>query len=943
MDLRSVLDKLDDIKRQHFLAEVEDLMEKVGLRLADYTAAVRGITNDDERAAKIGEIARQYNFPGLFDPISGKFVNADGKFAWFGGYESEVRQLAAKGLIPDAAKTTAVLGMMGQDEKIAKPTSQTAEKLYQQIDKADELIKKALEAPVKEGLAESLLKEFGINTNLLEAITPEEHQLINKTRKDIEPLLKAGDGDAVEYKANYENYIRMRNELIAKINALIEAIKKMPAPKASAPAQGERSGSTATAKESAEYDNNKLLLELSLTPAGQKAGAKIYQPDWKGYLSPEQVQHNLNLLKKGYVKMDWTDHAGKMGKDWANMATFGLADKGAAFVSSLGDKNTSYEKELNKYRSADAAYNASPDALNLRTAANAVGVKIDPKNAIGNTTIGDIAGLVGPGIATTLFNVGSKVATKLGLNTAGKLVTGGATVAAGAEVATRIGEPQTPVRPQPAPGPKPSGRKDPKVLAFQNEILKTDKKAFPRYGNDGIMGPETQGYVDKYPEIAKKYGLAVTPQKVATTDTNPADTNTSDKADGAADVNQSAGQTVVPSSDTQVAAADQVNPNVVTAELTKLGVKDSITPDQILALAGALGISEAESVAESAEFSDILRLAGVSEAVSPGSAYNWLRGIVGGGAKADAAAASTVSRAERPAGTSVLNRGSEETGTVFRQNGITWREQSNGTWIGKDKNGKELIRSAEEIGARRGKADGRMSPGGNKSGTAVDNPANIAAQRATNTVDDMVRGSVQSGADDAARAVVKGTADDAAAGVSKLVADAGKGQGLLYNIGKLGGRFARLVKNNKFLTLLAVLAGLGIYLATSDNTDPVKPQPGPNGPVGPNGPAENPEDKKREEERKRQLGELNELLKRLYGGWPTDAETAAAIQAGVAVGGTAPEGFKPGGGVATQPAVGSQGQTVADIGDATTKELINRGLLPGGSEFTSSNQRSPKA
>ena len=85
------------------------------------------------------------------------------------------------------------------------------------------------------------------------------------------------------------------------------------------------------------------------------------------------------------------------------------------------------------------------------------------------------------------------------------------------------------------------------------------------------------------------------------------------------------------------------------------------------------------------------------------------------------------------------------------------------------------------------------------------------------------------------------------------------------------------------------------------------------------------------------------MLKRLYGGWPTGAETAAAIQAGVAVGGTAPEGFKSGGGVATQPAGGSQGQTVADIGDATTRELINRGLLPGGSEFTSGNQRSPKA
>ena len=141
MDLRSLINKLDAIEQAKLLLESEELLEKVGLRLDDYTSAVRGITNADERAAKIGEFARQYNFAGLFDPITGKFVNADGKFAWFGGYESEVKQLAAKGLIPDAAKTTAVLGIMGQDEKVAKPTSQSAEALYKQIDDFLKIIK----------------------------------------------------------------------------------------------------------------------------------------------------------------------------------------------------------------------------------------------------------------------------------------------------------------------------------------------------------------------------------------------------------------------------------------------------------------------------------------------------------------------------------------------------------------------------------------------------------------------------------------------------------------------------------------------------------------------------------------------------------------------------------------------------------------------------------
>ena len=607
MDLRSLIDKLDNIEQSKLLLESEELLEKVGLRLDDYTNAVRGIANADERAAKIGEFARQYNYAGLFDPITGKFVNADGKFAFFGGYESEVRQLAAKGLIPDAAKTTAVLGMMGQDEKVARPTSQSAEALYKQIDKSDELIKKALEVPTSEGIAESLLKEFGINTNILEAVTPEEHQLIKKTRKDIEPLLKSGDGDAVEYKGNYENYIRERDRLIARIKEIIATIKKPAAPAAAAPAAAatNRSGSSATANESLK-NNSELLVELSLTPQGQKAGAKLFEPDWKGYLSPEQVKANLALLKKGHAKLDWSDHVGKSVKDWANMATFDLADKAAAYASSVGDKNTSYEKERAKQKAVDQAYNQDPNALNLRTAANAVGYKIDANNSIGNMTVGDVLGLVGPGAVSTVFNTGRKVAAKLGGNAVAKFAAGTAAVIGtqkAADAIDKVVEPTevtpTKVEPQPA-----NLKFDPEVQKLQQYLISVyGPTAVGVHKDDGKLGKDTLAAIER----AKKEGKLSPDGKVPEINTANADTRLPNGANGAhadASANTNSADTRLPNgangahADAATNASAALDPKLVQDELKKLGVTgNQITPEQLLALADSLGIKD-EQVAD---------------------------------------------------------------------------------------------------------------------------------------------------------------------------------------------------------------------------------------------------------------------------------------------------------------------------------------------------------
>jgi hypothetical protein len=147
---------------------------------------------------------------------------------------------------------------------------------------------------------------------------------------------------------------------------------------------------------------------------------------------------------------------------------------------------------------------------------------------------------------------------------------------------------------------------------------------------------------------------------------------------------------------------------------------------------------------------------------------------------------------------------------------------------------------------------------------------------------------------------------DNAAGATRVAgavdnAAGAAGKSLLYKttyaLGKLGGKFTQLVKNNKFLSLLAALAALGIavYLLGRDSTDTNTDKPnGPNGPVQPQ-----PATDAKEEERKRQLAELEKLLARLNDGWPTDPETAEAIKAAVAIGAKAPAGA--GGSSAVQP------------------------------------------
>ena len=103
MDFRSLVNKLE-------LIENQDLLLEAGLRLKKIIADIAGTeTNDQARIAKLAQIAQQAQLPGLYDPVSGKFVNQDGSTSSSADKETD-KKLAYMGLIPQNATTSTWLG-----------------------------------------------------------------------------------------------------------------------------------------------------------------------------------------------------------------------------------------------------------------------------------------------------------------------------------------------------------------------------------------------------------------------------------------------------------------------------------------------------------------------------------------------------------------------------------------------------------------------------------------------------------------------------------------------------------------------------------------------------------------------------------------------------------------------------------------------------------------
>ena len=962
MDLRSLINKLDAIEQAKLLLESEELMERVGLRLQDIEQAAGRELDDTKRAAIIGDFARKFGYAGLFDPNTGKFVNKDGRFASFGAYQSEVEQLEDEGLIPNSAKTSALLGFLGKDEKASKPTAFARADLFGAIDKADGLLDKALaesvtmSSNVLEGksIASALLAEFGLNTTILEAITPEEHQFLKKTVKDAESIKHKADAIALITRYNKE-YIPARDRLIAEIKKIIAAMAPAAAPAARAPGQ--------SASESVSSNYKKPIFELKAT----KPGITIHQPNFLGYLSPEKAKHNADMLRTGKAELEPSDHVGQNVADLANGLTFGFADKAAAYLDSVAT-GTKYDDQLAKYKGGTDAYNKDKNALNVRNAAGALGYEIDKDNMLGNITPGDLLSLFG---GAGLIRAGAKGAAKVGGGKVAQTAAGlGTGVVAPVAAALTIGNPEEAKKAA-------KGMDSNTIKAMQADLVKAKanlgKFGPDKNGVDGKLGKLTLAAMadPKYSDIVQKYikpssapaaaapAAAVPAEAPAAAAAAPASAEApaAVAAPAAAPIRRSDGSNGAYPASATVASAPEldsfvqdpsITPQVVKAALAKVGVTgNSITPEQLLALATSLGISE---VAESTELDRIRKLSGLSERTDlnegPRDKFaSWvLDTMIGAGGRkaeqatianldaigpraAEIAAAKKVAReiqargapgtAAVPSAPAAAAVPSAPAGAVAALDPVADAAKQ---MAGKSAAELRALANNPSLTALQRKAANAELQ---RIGGAVDNAAG-AADNAAGAVDNAA-GAVDNAAGAGSR--VAGAVDNAAGAVDNVAAAAGKS--LLYKttyaLGKLGGRFTRLVKNNKFLSLLAALTALGIavYLLGKDDPDtppgPVQPQPvvPVNGkcPEGyklskdgktcekDTGPTPTPVVDPKEEERKRQLAELEKLLARLNDGWPTDPETAETIKAAVAIGAKAPAGAGAStGAVNTQPA-----------------------------------------
>ena len=243
MDLRSLLTKLDSIDQAKLLQEAEDVLEALtGIRYADVENLAKQFPppKDTERAAALGKMARDNSLPGLFDPFTNKYVNADGNFAWIGAYSVEVDALKSKGLIPLGAQTSNF--GMGQDRATAQAGNMSAQAVIDKAYRADDIMDRAyppmanqvqLAQPTKEsvmftsGIANTLLEEFGYSKKILsEAITKQEHAELKKIIVDIKPYENT-IGQVGQVMQAYIGYNKVRDGLINQIMSLINIIKKL--------------------------------------------------------------------------------------------------------------------------------------------------------------------------------------------------------------------------------------------------------------------------------------------------------------------------------------------------------------------------------------------------------------------------------------------------------------------------------------------------------------------------------------------------------------------------------------------------------------------------------------------------------------------------------------------------------------------------------------------
>jgi hypothetical protein len=478
MDLKALLTKLDTIDNKQVLLESTSAVDKIlteELQLLKEAyvelmerlhykeiMATRSIKDTEERKQELANLARQNDYPGLFDPVTGKWVDNNGQWAWFGAYQREVERMETHGLIPPAARTSALLGFMGKDEASAKTASGYVSNTDDMIDQSMEIIDKALVSkravtqadatPIQENnlrgtLAQSLVESFGYEfQKIAEAISRDEHK---KLKVYIEKLKSfKGDPD-VEKDVHalidkYEEYRKYRDVLISQIRDAIGKLKGIRAQ---------------TMTEGREQLREEIYI-ISNSQTNKTAGIFLYYDS-----NDNLVQYSINED----IGQDLSD----VGRGFAAGFTLGYADNAVAYMLSKY-KGTTYGEELvRQLKKTEDAKKNSPVLYTIGQLAGAVAIPLGP---------GGVAAQLAKGVIVTGAEMGLDKYHRTPHN---------------ADVEA-----------------KEIQRKQKAIRAVQDAIKLKDPKA--NVGADGALTPELVNLAKKH-GVALPAGIKPTPAKVSST------------------------------------------------------------------------------------------------------------------------------------------------------------------------------------------------------------------------------------------------------------------------------------------------------------------------------------------------------------------------------------------------------------------------------------------
>ena len=384
MDFKKLLDQLSQI-------EQESLMERAHIEDVDATADIQ---DKKERYAALAKLAKSGGYAGMFDPVSGNFIDTEGNAAWIGAYKAEVQQLANHGLIPNAAKekTSHLLGNMGMDEKEAGDLQQNVRAREQAIKKATGFINKALEAfktaqpnnaggsvtpdtsnkpsqpkpadpfaaptmtaegsAFRSGLAQALTESFGYNfQKLIEGITQDEHKFIKQVVAQVKGI--SNDDDVPEFMGKYNAYIQRRDILVDQIRKLVAKVSaKAPVKTDVKESKGNTRG--LTERTYLYWEGGNTLLEFHLYYDKQ---GDLVEYKWT---DREDKPFDIQILKEDEEKGGFWQGVSDTGAGAANGLTFGYNDNAVAALKSVF-KGTKYADELhNEFQHTEEIKKRSP-------------------------------------------------------------------------------------------------------------------------------------------------------------------------------------------------------------------------------------------------------------------------------------------------------------------------------------------------------------------------------------------------------------------------------------------------------------------------------------------------------------------------------------------------------------------------------------------------------